>query len=185
MKFDEPKNLEILFSKAESLRNVGKFQDAIESFKIILKSKTNSTPVLNGIANCYFQLNKFELAEEYYILCLKNEPLNTTLINNLSFLYLRTKNFKKALKMLEKSLQIKDDQENIVEKIGYCLIEMKSYFQAVKFCENYLKKYPKNNFLTSYYEKSLFKTGRNVEGLKLLKKQKGFIQFDNDKVKII
>ena len=47
------------------------------------------------------------------------------------------------------------------------------------------KKYPENNFLISYYEKSLFKTGRNVEGLKLLKKQKGFIQFDNDKVKII
>lgn len=185
MKFDEQKKLESLFLKAESLRNEGNFQDAIELFKIILKSKPNSTPVLNGIANCYFQLNKFELAEEYYILCLKNEPLNPVLINNLSFLYLRTRNFKKALQLLEKSLQIKSDQENIVEKIGYCLIETKSYLRAVTFCENFLKKYPKNNFLISYYEKSLFQTGRNVEGLKLLRKQKGFIQFDNDKVNII
>ncbi len=185
MKFVKKKDIESLFIKAEKLRNLGNFQEAIKIFKNILKIKPNSTPVLNGIANCYFQLNKFDLSEDHYLLCLKSEPLNIQILNNLSLLYLRNKNFDKALQILQKSLKIKIEQENIISKIGFCLIEMKLYSQAITFCEKFLEKYPKNNFLISYYEKSLFKTGRNIDALKILQKQSGFIQFDDDQIKII
>jgi len=82
-------------------------------------------------------------------------------------------------------LDIKIDQLNIVEKIGYCLIELNLYSEANIFCKKFLEKYPKNNFLISYYEKSLFKLGKNVDGLKFLQKNTGFIQFDGDVIKIV
>tara|TARA_B100000674_G_scaffold489107_1_gene502521 strand:- start:60 stop:617 length:558 start_codon:yes stop_codon:yes gene_type:complete len=185
MKPIEIKNLEALFLEAEKLRNSGNFLNAIQVFKNILKVKPDSIPILNGLANCYFQLNKLDIAEDYYLQCLKNDTSNVQILNNLALLYLRNKNYEKAKQILQKSLLINIDQENIVEKIGFCLIQTKLYSEASEFCEKFLKKYPENKFLLSYYEKSLFKIGKNIDGLKLLQKQTGFIQFDDDKVKII
>ena len=179
------KNIEALFNQAEELRNSGNFSDAIKILKNILKNEPNLTAVLNSIANCYFQTNKIDLAEKYYLLCLKNDPSNLQILNNLGLLYLRNKDLKNALSILQKSLEKNNEQENVIEKIGYCLMEMKLYLDVNKFCEKFLKKYPKNNFLLNYYEKSFFKLGKNIEGLEFRKEQEGFIQFDNDKVKII
>ena len=179
------KNIEALFNQAEELRNSGNFSDAIKILKNILKNEPNLTPVLNSIANCYFQTNKIDLAEKHYLLCLKNDPSNLQILNNLGLLYLRNKDPKNALSILQKSLEKNNEQENVIEKIGYCLMEMKLYLDVNKFCEKFLKKYPKNNFLLNYYEKSFFKLGKNIEGLEFRKEQEGFIQFDNDKVKII
>lgn len=183
------KNLEdkkkINLHKVTDLKNNGNFLEAIKILKSILVDEPNFTPGLNDIANCYFQLNDLDHAEKYYLLSLKNEPLNTQILNNLSLLYLRSKYPDKALPILKKSLDIKIDQLNIVEKIGHCLIELNLYSEANIFCKKFLIKYPKNNFLISYYEKSLFKLGKNVEGLKFLQKNTGFIQFDDDVIKIV
>ena len=179
------KNIESLFYQAEKFRNSGNFSEAIKILKNILKNEPNLTSVLNSIANCYFQTNKIDLAEKHYLLCLKNDPSNLQILNNLGLLYLRNKDPKNALSILQKSLEKNNEQENVIEKIGYCLMEMKLYLDVNKFCEKFLKKYPKNNFLLNYYEKSFFKLGKNIEGLEFRKEQEGFIQFDNDKVKII
>ena len=179
------KNIEALFYQSEKLRNSGNFSEAIKVLKNILKNEPNLTSALNSIANCYFQINEINLAEKHYLLCLKNDPSNLQILNNLGLLYLRNKDLKNALPILKKSLQKNNEQENVIEKIGYCLIEMKLYFEVNKFCEKFLKKYPKNDFLLDYYEKSFFKLGKNIEGLEFRKEQEGIIQFDNDKVKII
>ncbi|MDA9696645.1 tetratricopeptide repeat protein [Candidatus Pelagibacter sp.] len=179
------KNIEALFNQAEELRNSGNFSDAIKILKNILKNEPNLTAVLNSIANCYFQTNKIDLAEKYYLLCLKNDPSNLQILNNLGLLYLRNKDLKNALSILQKSLEKNNEQENVIEKISYCLVEMKLYLEVNKFCEKFLKKYPKNKFLLDYYEKSFFKLGKNIDGLKLLQKQTGFIQFDDDKINLV
>ena len=178
-------DFQILFLKAKNLINSRNFLKAIEILKSILFYKPNFTPALNNIAYCYFQLNKFDDSEKYYLLCSKKEPLNTQILNNLALLYSKKKYLHKALLVLQKSLEINLEQLNVVEKIGYCLIELNKYSEANVICKKFLKKYPTNNFLTSYYEKSFFKLGKNIEGLKFLQKKTGFIQFDDDKVKII
>ena len=98
---------------------------------------------------------------------------------------MRNKDLKNALSILQKSLEKNNEQENVIEKISYCLVEMKLYLEVNKFCEKFLKKYPKNKFLLDYYEKSFFKLGKNIDGLKLLQKQTGFIQFDDDKINLV
>ena len=85
----------------------------------------------------------------------------------------------------QKSLDININQENVVEKIGYCMFELKLYSEVNLFCKKFLKIYPNNKFLISYFEKSLFKLGRNVEALKFSQKQTGFIQFNDDEIKLI
>ena len=178
-------NLKNLFNNAEKLRKSGNFLEAVKFFKKILVSEPNFTPGLNGIANCYFQLNKLDQAEKYYLICLKYATHNIQILNNLSLLYLRNKFPDKALPILKKSLDARKDQLDVVEKIGYCLIELNLYSEANTFCKKFLKIYPDNNFLISYYQKALFNLGKNVEGLKLLHKQTGFIQFEEDEIKII
>lgn len=178
-------NIEKFFSEAEKFRNANNFTRAIEFYEKVLYLNHNFKPALINIANCYFQLNRFDLVKKYYLDFLKIEPLNIQILNNLSLIYFKTKNIDKALSVLQKSLDIKIDQENIVEKIGYCMFELKLYSDLNLFCEKFLKKYPENKFLLSYYEKSLFKLGKNVEALKISQKQTGSIEFEDDEVKLI
>ena len=178
-------NIKNFFSKAEKLRIENNFSGAIEFYKKVLNHDYNFKAALSNIAHCYFQLNKFDFAEKYYLHFIKIEPLNEKILNNLSLLYFKTKKIDKALSVLQKSLDININQENVVEKIGYCMLELKLYSDLNLFCQKFLKNYPENKFLLSYYEKSLFKLGKNVEALKISQKQTGFIQFEDDEVKLI
>lgn len=178
-------NIEIFFSKAEKLRIENNFLGAIEFYKKVLNHDYNFKAALSNIAHCYFQLNKFDFAEKYYLHFIKIEPLNEQILNNLSLLYFKIKKIDKALSVLQKSLDININQENVVEKIGYCMFELKLYSEVNLFCKKFLKTYPNNKFLISYFEKSLFKLGRNVEALKFSQKQTGFIQFNDEEIKLI
>ena len=181
---DINKDLENNFNQAEKLRSTGDYEGAIKLLLNILEKKENLLPVLNSIANCYFQLNKFDLAEKYYLKCLKIDPENTTLLNNISLLYLKTKNFKKALSTLELSLKKDYNQENIVEKIAYCLTCLNSFNELNEFCKKYLTIYPNNKTILSYYRRNLFKIGEYEKALEAYQKETGVIEFNDDKIKI-
>tara|TARA_B100000614_G_scaffold191345_1_gene172365 strand:- start:43 stop:597 length:555 start_codon:yes stop_codon:yes gene_type:complete len=181
---DINKDLENNFNQAEKLRSTGDYEGAIKLLLNILEKKENFLPVLNSIANCYFQLNKFDLAEKYYLKCLKIDPENTTLLNNISLLYLKTKNFKKALSTLELSLKKDYNQENIVEKIAYCLTGLSSFNELDEFCKTYLTIYPNNKTILSYYRRNLFKIGKYKKALEVYQKETGVIEFNDDKIKI-
>jgi len=177
-------NLEIIFNKAEKLRNNGNFVEAINLFKKILKENPNFKPALNNIANCYFKLNKYDLAENYYLNCLKLNQDNIVILNNLSLLYLKIKNFKKALSTLQESLNKNINQESEIEKVAYCLTELNLLNKVDKFCKENIKKYPKNKIILSYYRRNLFELGKHEEALEAYQKETGVIELDNDKVSI-
>ena len=61
---DINEDLKDYFNQAEKLRSNGNFEGAIKLLLNILKKNKKLLPVLNSVANCYFQLNKFDLAEE-------------------------------------------------------------------------------------------------------------------------
>ena len=182
---DINEDLKDYFNQAEKLRINGNFEGAIKLLLNILEKNKKLLPVLNSVANCYFQLNKFDLAEEYYLKCLKIDSTNIILLNNLSLLYLNTKNFKKALTVLEKSLNKNFDQEHLVEKTVYCLTELKLVNEVDKFCKKFIKIYPKNKTILSYFRRNLFQIGKYADGLQVYEKENGVIEFDNDKIRII
>ena len=179
------KDLENNFYEAEKLRDSRNFNKAIKLFLDILEKKPNFLPALNNIANCYVQLNNLDLAEEYYLKCYKLDSSNLVLLNNLSILYLKLSKFKKSLKILKESLNKNSNQEPVVEKIAYCLTELSLFDEVDKFCEKFIKIYPKNKIILSYYRRNLFKIGKYIDGLKAYEKETGVIELDNDKIKII
>ena len=177
--------LEKKFNEAEKFKEKGDLIGAIKIFKDILKIKPNFLPALNNIANCYFQRNQIDLAESFYLKCLDIHPVQNQTINNLSLLYFRKNQFKEALRILKNFLIKKPNQEDIVEKIAYCLLELDLKEDTDKFCKDALKIYSKNNKILYCYRKNLFKFGRNKEGLKVLQKETGLIEFSEHDVKII
>ena len=100
-------------------------------------------------------------------------------------LYLKSKKFEKALSILKKSLNKNSNQEHLLEKIAYCLTELKLFYEVDKFCEKFIKIYPENKIILSYYRRNLFKLGKYVDGLKAYEKENGVIELDDDKIKII
>ena len=179
------KDLENNFNEAEKLRDNKNFNQAIKLFLNILEKKPNFLPALNNIANCYFQLNNLDLAEVYYLKCLKLDSNNLVSLNNLSLLYLKLSKFKESLKILKDSLNKNSNQQHVVEKIAYCLTELGLFDELDKFCEKFIKIYPKNNKILSYYRRNLFKIGKHIDGLRAYEKETGVIELDNDKIKII
>lgn len=178
-------DLQKKFNEAEKLKDNGNLIGAIKLFKEILEINQNFSPALNNIANCYFLGNQIDLAEKFYLKCLKIEPVQNQTINNLALLYFRKNQFKKALQLLENFLRKKPNQEDIVEKIAYCLLELNLKEDTDKFCKEALKIYNNNNKILFCYRQNLFKIGKNKEGLKVLQKETGLIEFSEHDVKII
>tara|TARA_Y100000768_G_scaffold382578_1_gene363216 strand:+ start:1035 stop:1586 length:552 start_codon:yes stop_codon:yes gene_type:complete len=176
-------DLEKIFLKGEDLRKSGNLNEAIKLFREILEESPNNSPTLNSIANCYFQLNDLVSAEKFYLECLKINK-NILTLNNLSLLYLKKNNLEKALPILKESLNQQSSQESVVEKIAYCLTELSFNKEADIFCEKFIKIYPHNKIILSYYRRTKFNIGNHQEGLRAYKKETGVIEMDDDKVSI-
>ena len=177
--------IENTFHEAEKLRIKGNLKLAIKLFQNILNENPNFPPALNNIANCYFQLNEIGYAEKFYLKCLKIQPEQVQTLNNLALLYFRNNKFEKALPILKTSFLKKSNQEDVAEKIAYCLLELNLKEETHKFCEDALKSFKNNNKILFSYRTNLFKLGKNKEGLSVLQKETGLIEFGEDTIKII
>lgn len=176
-------DLEKIFLKGEDLRKNGNLNEAIKLFREILKESPNNSPTFNSIGNCYFELEDLVNAEKFYLECLKiNKNIHT--LNNLSLLYLKKNNFDKALPILKDSLNQQINQENVVEKIAYCLNELNFSKEADVFCEKFIKIYPNNKTILSYFRRAKFNIDNHQEGLRAYKKEASVIEMDDDKVSI-
>ena len=81
---------------------------------------------------------------------------------------------------ISSDLDLKNNYSPYTQKI-----ELSLFDEVDKFCEKFIKIYPKNKIILSYYRRNLFKIGKYIDGLKAFEKETGVIELDNDKIKII
>jgi len=118
-------------------------------------------------------------------LCCDKVPKEKIFLNKLGNIYYKQKNYLKAIEIFEQSYNIDNKQEEMIEKLISSLIESKLGERAEIFLRDTIKTFPNNTYLNSLMGYHLLATNRHKEGLDFLKKGTGFIEFDNDTVKII
>ena len=173
------------FSEAEKLFNEKKYQESIKKYEIILKKYPNVIGATNNIGLAYEYLGLFDKSIYYYKLSCDKAPKEKTFLNNLGNIYYKQKDYLKAIEIFEQSYNINNKQEEMIEKLISSLIEAKLGEKAELFLKDNLKIFPNNAYLNSLMGYHLLETNRHKEGLDFLKKGTGFIEFNNDTVKII
>ena len=173
------------FSEGEKLFNEKKYKESIKKYEIILKKYPNVIAAINNIGLAYEYLGLFDKSIYYYKLSCDKAPKEKTFLNNLGNIYYKQKDYLKAIAIFEQSYNINNKQEKMMEKLISSLIEAKLEKRAELFLRDILKIFPNNANLNSLMGYNLLALNRHKEGLDFLKKGTGFIEFNNDTVKII
>ena len=133
----------------------------------------------------YEYLGLLDKSIYYYKLCHEKAPKEKIFLNNLGKIFYKQKNYSKAIKLFEQSYNIDSKQELIIEMLANSLVQDNFRKKAEKFMRNALKIFPNNTFLNSLMGYNLLSLDCHKEGLSFLKKGTGFIEIDNDTIKII
>ena len=173
------------FTEAEKLSNEKKYEESIKKYETILKKYPNFVPVINNIGLAYEYLGLLDKSIYYYKLCCDKLPKEKTFLNNLGNIYYKQKDYLKAIKIFEQSYNIDNYQEKMIEKLANSLVLANFKKQAGLFLRDVLKIFPNNTFLNTLMGNNLLALNCYKEGLDFLKKGTGFVELNNDSVKII
>ena len=87
--------------------------------------------------------------------------------------------------LLKKSLQINENQIKIIQFTAMCLIDLNERKEAEKFCNEKLKTFPNDRLLIKVHARNLINLNKHKEGLNIMKKGSGFIEFEDNKTDIV
>ncbi|ALJ05719.1 ion channel protein [Pseudalgibacter alginicilyticus] len=76
---------DVIFEKANTLYNEGKYAEAIDTYKNILDTKHHSAALYFNLANAHYKLNNIAPSIYYYEKALQLEPNDQDIKNNLAF----------------------------------------------------------------------------------------------------
>lgn len=145
------------FEKAKVLEKLGRYEKAIENYKITLTLDDASPLVYLHIGRCFEKMNDDATAEQYYYKAVHEDPqLSKSWMTLADFYYLRG-NHIKALKHINKVLHIEDNNPYYWRRcaeIHFCLNDLEkaeyAFSQAVQYGDYSL------NTLTNWADLLLF-----------------------------
>jgi len=173
------------FSFAEKLFAQGNHLEAINKYNKILIDFPNLIEAINNIGLCYEQLNELDNSIKYYKKSSELSPTEKVFFNNVANIYYKKKDFKNSIKELEKSLCIDKFQVKVIARKVNCLVELNLRKEADLFLNKHISNFPNNTTLNTLYGKNLIALNKHKKGLEFLKKGTGFIEFNENVVRII
>ena len=114
--------------KAKTMEELGRFEEAIENYKITIKFDDPTSFVFFRIGECYEKLKKPTLALKYYKKAVQEDPLLDKGWIAIANLHIKGKKYDKALFYLNKAIEI--DESNSIYWRKYAEITLKlNYFE--------------------------------------------------------
>ena len=173
------------FSEAEKLSSEKKYKESIKKYEIIIKKYPNFIPAINNIGSMYEKLGLLDKSIYYYRLCYDKAPKEKVILNNLGKVYYKKKDYLNVIKLFEQSYNIDNRQEFINAMLAYSMIQANLRKKAELFLRDILKIFPNSPYFNKLMGNNLLALNCHIEGLNFLKKGTGFIELNNDSIKII
>ena len=101
------------FTRGGELYNDGKYQLAVEFFKIALKQSNAESYANYNLALAYQQLNKDSDAIKYYEKFLQDYPFDQNSLYNIALIHYKKNEFEEAATYFAESFKYKQDEENV------------------------------------------------------------------------
>ncbi len=108
-----PAAVEQLYQTGKAHFQAGRYGNALESFKAVLKHNPRSTAALNAIGACYDQLQRFDIAVSFYYRALDLDPDSSKTLNNLGYSLVLQGRREEAAQVLRIALQKSPDDKAV------------------------------------------------------------------------
>lgn len=177
-----PGSYEALNLKAIALRRLGHLDEAIELYRLILKSRPGQVRVLYNLAIAYGRGNRLAEAEEIYLKLVESRPDFIEAHNNLGEIYIRQNRLKEAEERFLKAIELHGEFALAYANLAEVYLRIKDLNRARELVEKALSLDPdlttaynvKGNILrqsgrleeaAACYKKALEKNPRNEKAL--------------------
>ena len=186
------KKLILLQKTAENFYTLGniqkkqnKFEEAIGSFEEAIKVNPNFSEAYNNLGSAQKSLNKFKEAILSYEKSIGLKANNVEACYNIASLYYFLKNYNEASKYFKNIINLETRQEEICERYTICLFKTGKKTEVKDFVLTVISKFPKNKVLNNLLGQSLLALNSHKEGLSYIKNGAGFLQIDENGVKLL
>ena len=186
------KKLIFLQKTAENLYTLGniqkkqkKFEEAIESFEEAIKLNPNFSEAYNNLGSAQKSLNKFEEAILSYEKSIALKANNVEACYNLATLNYFLENYNEASNYFKNIVNLKVRQEEICERFTICLFKTGKKNEVRDFVLTVISKFPRNRVLNNLLGQSLLALNSHKEGLSYIKNGAGFLEIDENGVRLI
>ncbi|MDX2432312.1 MAG: tetratricopeptide repeat protein [Bacteroides sp.] len=117
---------------AEYLFEKDHHEEALDIFKMMLKTSPNDRELLEKAGYCYQKLGNYGKAIQYYSRISFTEAQNLWTLKNLGICHRKENNYKAALEVYEKAATLQADDTTIESLTGYCQLKLGNYPTALK-----------------------------------------------------
>ncbi len=186
------KKLIFLQKTAENLYTLGniqkkqkKFEEAIESFEEAIKLNPNFSEAYNNLGSAQKSLKNFEEAILSYKKAIDLKASNVEACYNLATLNYFLENYNEASNYFKNIVNLKVRQEEICERFTICLFKTGKKNEVKDFVLTVISKFPRNRVLNNLLGQSLLALNSHKEGLSYIKNGAGFLEIDENGVRLI
>ncbi len=179
------KTAENLYTLANIQKKLKKFDHAIISYEEAIKLNPNFSEAYNNLGSTLKSLNKYEEAILNYKKSINLNKKNFEAYYNLASLYFILENYIEAIDYYKYIINLKTRNEEICEKYVICLFKIGKKNEIKDFVLNIISKYPNNRTLNNLLGQSLLSLNSHKEGLSYIQKGAGFLQLDENGVKLL
>ena len=186
------KKLILLQKTAENFYTLGniqkrqkKFEEAIGSFEEAIKINPNFSEAYNNLGSTQKSLNKFKEAILNYEKSITLKASNVEACYNLASLHFFLENYKEASNYFRNIINFKARQEEICERYTICLFKTGKKTEVKDFVVTVISKFPRNRVLNNLLGQSLLALNSHKEGLSYIKKGAGFLEINENGVKLL
>ena len=117
---------------AEYLFEKEHYEEALDIFKMMLKSEPNDRELLEKAGYCYQKLGNFRKAIFYYSRISLSDEQNLWTLKNLGICHRKENDYKSALGVYEQAAILQPDDATIESLTGYCQLKLGEYQTALK-----------------------------------------------------
>ncbi|MEJ2250145.1 MAG: tetratricopeptide repeat protein [Candidatus Lokiarchaeota archaeon] len=121
-----------MYQKGKTQYNSGNYQEAIENFSKVLKSKPNIPHVWKRLGICYLKLYDYDKAMDAFEHALEFESASESVYHNLGILFFRRKNYEKVLEIFSKAVEYFPENSLFWNNIGVVNSQLGNSDEALK-----------------------------------------------------
>lgn len=134
--YNEEDSLACILDIADIYMDAGFSHKAYEWLQKAYEQDSESTMVLESLADYYYSFDDKNKAVHFYNRLLDRTPYNTVYWNQLCKAYLQMENYEEALDALEYSLAIDEEKPETLELKGLCMLQLRNLEEC---CEIFQK----------------------------------------------
>ena len=186
------KKLIFLKKTAENFYTLGniqkkqkKFEEALGSFEEAIKVNPNFSEAYNNLGSTQKSLKKFKEAILSYEKSIALKASNVEACYNLASLHYFLENYNQASNYFKNIINLKARQEEICERYTICLFKTGKKTEVKEFVLTVISKFPRNRVLNNLLGQSLLALNSHIEGLSYIKNGAGFLEIDENGVRLL